>query len=191
MIKALIFDCFGVLYWDDLNRIYDLAGGEKAQDIGDLIRAHDHGYINEQQFFEQMSELTGVSSAEVETVNRNKQSPNNVMIARVKELRQSYKTSLLSNMGYDTLESVFSTPVREALFDDVLISGEVGLIKPSEDLYKLALERLQVSADEVIFIDDRLVNLEGAQRLGMKTILFTTNQRFEQDLERAVEAARA
>ena len=191
MVKALIFDCFGVLYWDDINQFYNLVGLDKTQSLNDLMHACDHGYISGQDFLEQVADLAGVSTQEVAAVIRNKQSPNEVLMERVKELKSIYKIGLLSNMGYDTLDEVFSESQRKAMFDDVLISSEVGLIKPSRDLYELALERLGVPADEVIFIDDRLPNVEGAQQLGMKTILFTTNKQFDQELTRLLEGESA
>jgi len=191
MVKALIFDCFGVLYWDDINQFYNLVDPDKAQSLNDLMHACDHGYITGQDFLEQVADLAGVSTQEVAAVIRNKQSPNEALMARVTELKSIYKIGLLSNMGYDTLDEVFSQSQRKEMFDDVLISSEVGLIKPSQDLYELALERLGMAPDEVIFIDDRLPNIEGAQQLGMKTILFTTNKQFEHELARILETERA
>jgi glucose-1-phosphatase len=191
MIKALIFDCFGVLYWDDLNRMYDLVGVDNFQNLNDIMHACDHGYISGQDFLDQVSELAGISTEAVASVMRDKQSPNTALMNRVKELKAEYKIGLLSNMGYDTLKDVFSERQQQEMFDDVLISSEVGLIKPSQDLYELALERLGVAPDEAIFIDDRLPNIEGAQQLGMKTILFTTNKQFEQNLERTLQESRA
>ncbi len=191
MIKALIFDCFGVLYWDDLNRMYDLVGAENAQNLNDLMHACDHGYITAQDFLDQVAALAGKTVDEVASTMRDKQSPNKALMNRVKELKANYKIGLLSNMGYDTLDAVFNEQQRKDMFDDVLISSDVGLIKPSRDLYELALERLGVGPDEVIFIDDRLPNVEGAMQLGMKTILFTTNKHFEQELARILEAESA
>lgn len=191
MIKALIFDCFGVLYWDDLNRMYNLVGEHHFQALNDLIHAFDHGYITSQDFLSQIAALAGVTVEEVAKTMQDKQAPNRALIDRVVELRQSYKVGLLSNMGSDTLDSVFNEQQRRDMFDDVLISSEVGLIKPSRDLYELALERLGVAADEAVFIDDRMANVEGATVLGMHTILFTSNRQFETEFGRIVEQARA
>lgn len=191
MIKALIFDCFGVLYWDDLNRMYNLVGPDNYQAFNDLMHASDHGYIDSKSFLEQVGALAGVNTEKVVSEIQAKQSPNTELMERVKELKATYKTSLLSNMGYDNLDEVFSEQQRKEMFHDVLISSEVGLIKPSRDLYELALERLGTAPEETIFIDDRLANVEGAQQLGMKTILFTGNKQFEQELVRILEAERA
>jgi HAD superfamily hydrolase (TIGR01509 family) len=98
---------------------------------------------------------------------------------------------MISNMGFDILQDLFSEQERAELFDDVVISSDVGLIKPSWDIFELALERLGVAADETVFIDDQPANTEGAERVGMKTILFTTNSQFEVELTALENAANA
>ena len=191
MIKSLIFDCFGVLYWDDLNRLYNLVSPEKFQDLNDVMHACDHGYITKQDFLTQVSALAGISEAAVEAVIHNKHSRNEALIKRVKELKSQYKIGLLSNMGPMTLDDLFTEAEREELFVIVVISSEVGMMKPSRDIYELTSEKLGVPADETIFIDDRPANTDGAERTGLKTILFTTNQQFETELEAMTGAASA
>ena len=58
-------------------------------------------------------------------------------------------------------------------FDEVVLSFEVGLQKPDPVIYQLTLDRLGVTADQAIFIDDLEQNVEAASRLGMHGILFT------------------
>lgn len=182
MIKALIFDCFGVLYWDDLNRIYNLVSPDKFQDLNDIIHACDHGYITREDFLNQVGALAGISVEAVVAVIHDKQRRNEPMIARVRELKKHYKIGLLTNMGPGTIEDVFSETERAELFDSVVISSEVGMIKPSRDIFELANERMGIPSADTIFIDDRPVNTDGAEIVGMKTILFTTNKQFEIEL---------
>lgn len=184
MTRAIIFDCFGVLYWDDLNRLYNLVRPEQFSDLSDLMHACDHGYISSKDFLAQTAELAGISVEAVSAVMHEKHSRNDYMINRVKELRSDFKIGLLSNMGSDTLEDIFPSDERAELFDDVVISSEVGLIKPSRDIYELMLERIGVAPEEAVFVDDRPANIEGASRAGMQTILFTTNKQFEDELTR-------
>lgn len=183
MIKALIFDCFGVLYWDDINRLYDLVPADNLQDLNDIIHACDHGYIGKQEFLSQVAELAGISADAVDAVVHTKHRRNEPLIERVRELRKDFKIGLLSNMGPETLEDIFNEEERAELFDDVVISSEVGVIKPSRDIYELTLERMGTPADQTVMIDDRLANTDGADRIGMKTILFTTNKQFEVELK--------
>jgi putative hydrolase of the HAD superfamily len=57
-------------------------------------------------------------------------------------------------------------------FDAVVISCEVGLSKPDPRIYQLCLDRLGLRAPETLFVDDRADNVEGAARLGLRTLQF-------------------
>jgi putative hydrolase of the HAD superfamily len=59
----------------------------------------------------------------------------------------------------------------DALLDPVVISGEVGLRKPHAAIFELALERLGVPADRVLFIDDAEPNILGARAVGLQALL--------------------
>ncbi|MFN3943319.1 MAG: HAD family hydrolase [Allosphingosinicella sp.] len=73
----------------------------------------------------------------------------------------------------------FWTPfaAREAAFfgrfRDIVVSGREKLLKPDPAIYYLALDRFGLKPAEALFIDDRLVNVEGARAVGMKAHLFT------------------
>ncbi|MDQ5932602.1 MAG: HAD family phosphatase [Candidatus Saccharimonadales bacterium] len=187
MIRALVFDCFGVLYWDDLNRLYNLVSPDKFQDINDIIHACDHGYITQEDFLNQVAALADISVEAVVAVIHAKQRRNEPMIERLRALKKDYKIGLLTNMGPGTLDTVFDETERAELFDVMVISSEVGMIKPSRDIFELTSERLGVPASETVFIDDRPVNTDGAERTGMQTILFTTNKQFDIELDRLTE----
>ena len=58
------------------------------------------------------------------------------------------------------------------LFEDVLISAEVGLVKPQPEIFRLACERFGISAGESIFIDDTPANAEAAYYVGMRAVVF-------------------
>jgi putative hydrolase of the HAD superfamily len=59
----------------------------------------------------------------------------------------------------------------ERYIRDWFISGEIGARKPDERIFHLALQRLGASADRLLFVDDRVRNLDAAARLGMQTVL--------------------
>lgn len=60
-----------------------------------------------------------------------------------------------------------------AMFQDIVVSGEVKLLKPDPAIYRLALRQFGVAPEQAIFIDDRAVNVAGAQAVGMSAHLFT------------------
>ena len=62
-----------------------------------------------------------------------------------------------------------------ALFDrfrDIVVSGDEQLMKPAPALYRLALERFGLAAEDVVFVDDNAANVEAAAQLGIHAILF-------------------
>jgi 2-haloacid dehalogenase len=58
-------------------------------------------------------------------------------------------------------------------FRDILVSGEVKLMKPDAAIYYLALDRFRLKPAEALMIDDRRINVFGAEAVGMKAHLFT------------------
>jgi len=58
-------------------------------------------------------------------------------------------------------------------FRDIVVSGEVKLLKPDPAIYFLALDRFGLRPDEALFVDDRKINVEGAEAVGMHGHLFT------------------
>jgi putative hydrolase of the HAD superfamily len=67
-------------------------------------------------------------------------------------------------------------------FEAFFSSCFVGLRKPEEGIYRLALDVTQRRPDECLFIDDRALNLECARQLGMRTIQFQNAAKLSQDL---------
>lgn len=57
-------------------------------------------------------------------------------------------------------------------FRDIVVSGDEKVMKPDPAIYQLALDRFELSADEVVFIDDNLANVEGAEAVGLAAIHF-------------------
>ena len=68
-------------------------------------------------------------------------------------------------------------------FRDIVVSGEVKLLKPDPAIYYLALDRFRLRPQDVLFIDDRLVNVEAAAAVGMPAHLFTTAEDLHGRLE--------
>ena len=92
------------------------------------------------------------------------------MFALVDDLRASgTRVGLLSNSWGNT----YPRERIDALLDPIVISGEVGLRKPHAAIYELALERLDLPAERVLFIDDAEPNILGAHRVGMQALLHT------------------
>lgn len=82
------------------------------------------------------------------------------------------RTAFLSNSGPEVMAKVRADRRIEAVFDAVVVSCEVGLSKPDPRIYRLCLDRLALEAGQVLFVDDRPDNIEGAARVGLRTLHF-------------------
>lgn len=68
-------------------------------------------------------------------------------------------------------------------FRDIVVSGEVKLLKPDPAIYYLALDRFGLRPGDALFVDDRLINVEAAEAIGMPSHLFTTADDLRDRLE--------
>lgn len=90
-------------------------------------------------------------------------------------LRPLIHIAFLSN-AWSGARGAFNHLCRlDTLADLQIFSYEEGRLKPDERLYLLALERLSIKAEDALFIDDRLENIQAAQKLGIHTHLFREN----------------
>jgi len=87
------------------------------------------------------------------------------------ELKPDYKIGLLTNAARSLIERLFEN--RLELFDSVIISSDLGIIKPDPRIYEAAIKQAGFPAEEILFIDDNPENIEGALKSGMKGIVFT------------------
>jgi hypothetical protein len=64
------------------------------------------------------------------------------------------------------------------LFDEVVLSGDLGIVKPNPEIYNHALEKLHVAASEAIFVDERKVNVDAAETCGIRSLIFSNAETF-------------
>jgi putative hydrolase of the HAD superfamily len=86
---------------------------------------------------------------------------------------RGYSTGILSNLPRPMGESLRAHPTFLDPFDHQTFSYELGVVKPSEAIYRYAIEGLGVAPEQALFLDDRPENIEGARGLGMQAELYT------------------
>jgi putative hydrolase of the HAD superfamily len=95
--------------------------------------------------------------------------PDEDVIAAVRSARDAgVRTGLISN-SWGT--SIYDPDALEGMFDEIVISGDVGLHKPQPEIYELAADRLGVAPEECVFVDDLRENVRGAEEVGMTAVL--------------------
>lgn len=82
------------------------------------------------------------------------------------------RTAMLSNCPHEIIAHIRTERSLESWFDVAVISCEVGCSKPDPQIYETCLSRLNVVADRALFVDDRVVNIEAAAKLGIQTLHF-------------------
>lgn len=97
------------------------------------------------------------------------------IVEYLRSLRPDYYVGLISNAWPDLRDYIIEQKFEDA-FDHMVISAEVGVMKPEARIYQIALEQAGVSPNEAVFVDDFYENIEGCQEVGMHGIHFQSPQ---------------
>jgi putative hydrolase of the HAD superfamily len=93
-----------------------------------------------------------------------------------------FKTAILSNMGDNVLANMKREFDWLPRFDILVWSFQLHMAKPDPAIYRHVLSELGTQPQETLFLDDKLINVEAAQALGMRAIQFSTVQKLREDL---------
>ena len=190
MIKAIIFDCFGVLIGKGFDHTYRVAGGEPDRDrdfIEDALSKANLGQIKDDQFHTSIAEKLELTISEWRTFTENAEQINVELLHYILELKNNYKTAILSNANIGVLENRIGKKQLNKTFDEIVVSAEVGIVKPNPEIYLLLCKKLNVNPDECIYIDDRLSFVESAKTLGMLGHLYGNFHDCKTDIETDIE----
>jgi len=194
MIKAIISDMGQVVLWFDNSQFYRRLSQvssfteeqirQMVRDHFDLIELLDKGLISPQEFYTKIISLTGahLTFEDFREAYCDVFSPNYPVIEILKRARNFYRLVLLSNTDILRFSFIQQRFPEVMIFDSLVLSYQVGLMKPHPGIYQIALEAAQVRAEEAIFIDDLEENVRMAESLGMATILYRPGT----DLEKAL-----
>lgn len=110
-----------------------------------------------------------------ETINRD-------LLDYTKELSQTHKIAMLSNISRSGIDSRFEDGELTKYFDAVVVSGDIGFAKPEPQAYETAAERLGLRLDQCVMIDDKQEFCEAAQAVGMQAIHYQGLDRLKTEL---------
>lgn len=182
--KAVIFDCFGVLYPEITKNFFQrnikLFDGDSSF-MDDLDLQIDLGKITRREFLFKLEEKTKIPADKIESELDQDAVYDRDLVELIKKLKQTYKIGFLSNAGREEAEIIWRDKI-DHLFDVKIISGEIGIVKPDPKIYALCLEKLGVKPAECAFIDDNPANVAGAQNIGMDSILYKDIDQLKSDL---------
>lgn len=187
VIRAVIFDCFGVVLADALEVMCnDLAKTEpeKVRQIQEVLLTLMAGEMSSDEGDKVVAQLFGLSPEEYTRRKYGGEVRNTELLEYIKGLRTKYKVAMLTNIGKGGLQKRFDVHELDEYFDTVVASGDVGFAKPEARVYELTAARLEVRLDECVFIDDREAYCEGARAVGMKTIEYSSFPQMKAELEK-------
>ena len=104
------------------------------------------------------------------------------MLAFIDSVRPAIKTGVISN-AWNGLRDYMRKNGFLAPFDDVIVSAEVGIVKPDARIYQLALDKFGIQPEEAVFVDDMPENIAACQALGMQGVQFKTAEQVLADVK--------
>ncbi len=185
MIKAIIFDCFGVLAedgWLPLKRKYVGDNEALSRELTDLGKQNEYGMLGNRAYLDRAANLIGVEP-EVLLEALNRKAPNQELFDYISsELKPNYKIGLLSNANYDVVSELF-TDEQASLFDVTLLSYESRLTKPDSRMFRLIAEKLGAEFEECLYVDDVERYCTAADILGMQTIVYKSPEQCRTEIQ--------
>ena len=148
----------------------------------ELLIALEKGEIDEPVFEQRFAALLGVEPEGLIDGLFTGVAPDLEMLDAVRRAHAAgVRTGLVSNSW-----GIHRYPheLFDELFDGVVISGELGIRKPSRRMYELGAERAGVPAERCVYVDDLPFNLTPAEQLGMATVHHTSAETTIPELER-------
>jgi putative hydrolase of the HAD superfamily len=169
-ITGLPLERFESLYWADRH-------------------AYDEGKLTGLAFWQKLldEDELKLPSSTIEELNlwdaRMWTTQNPAMLAWQEQLKQrGLLTAILSNMGDNVLANIEREFAWIHRFDVLVWSFQLHMAKPDPAIYLHTLKELGVEPAEMLFLDDKIENIEAARALGIQAILFSTVVRLRSDL---------
>jgi HAD superfamily hydrolase (TIGR01509 family) len=198
-IHAIIWDLGGVLVrTEDYRPRDELAArlGVTRQELEGLVFGNPEDYraqvgeISYEQQWENALAHLGLPPEELPAVEQAFFAGDRLdsdLIDFIRDLKINFSTALLSNALSNLRNLINSEWKINDAFHHLIISAEVGLIKPHADIFNLTLELLGMAPHETVFIDDFPKNVEGAQFVGMHAIHFRNPMQCLADLDALIK----
>jgi putative hydrolase of the HAD superfamily len=143
-----------------------------------FFKDYEVGAITDRQFIDAVKEMTGLSTGDEEIIKAWNALLLDFPAQRIqllKELRKRYRLFLFSNtnaLHLTALRKIYRDTFGEGELDDhferTYYSHLLGMRKPDKQSYEHILLENQLTGEETLFVDDALINIEGAEAAGLK-----------------------
>jgi epoxide hydrolase-like predicted phosphatase len=183
-IQAIIWDMGGVLVrtndWSPRHKWEDRLGLERMEltnmvFFSEVADQASIGQAEADDIWRWVGKELALSEEDLQQLRQDYWSGDAVdyeLIDVIRSHRGPYKTAMLSNAWPNLRPAIENEWKFEDAFDLMVISAEVGLVKPDAGIYHHTLNALQVEPSVSVFIDDFIENVDGARSVGMHAIHF-------------------
>jgi putative hydrolase of the HAD superfamily len=183
-MKTILFDYFNVISAPVYEKVIKKFLG--ADEYGPWMKKLDDldvGAISEDQLVRELAIAAKVSEGTILMELQNSYDINHELINYIRDnLKGKYKIGLLTNIARSLIEKMI--PEELKMFDVPIISSDLKLIKPDPRIFEAAIKLCECNANEILFIDDKEVNIEAAKQAGMNGMVYTTFGVFKNELEK-------
>ena len=184
MKRAIIFDFFGVICSEVAPRWFkkNLPAHDLTKLQQNVMLPGDLGHKTLEDLYGELGVMTKQEPTDIAEEFQQLITINSELVSYIETLRVDYKVGLCSNAFGSFIRPILESNNLTKLFDVITISSEVQLAKPDKEIYILTATKLGVTPEKCIFIDDNATNVSVSEELGMKGILFTSNETLKSSL---------
>lgn len=185
-MRAVLFDLYGVIMYeqnDEYLRSIEEAVGHSDQAFWDSYWAVRHefdaGNVKSAEYWQMVSDHLGRPIKDPEEATRidieSWLRQDDSMVDYIKRLHsEEVRVGVLSNITSELADAMLERNDWLQLFNPLVLSCETGFAKPQPEIYELAVDKFGLPAENILFVDDRPVNVKGAQTVGLSAHLFTS-----------------
>ncbi len=141
------------------------------------------GKMSQEEYARRFFDNLGLKDAELLALTKKSSEKYPKVIEFARQLSKKYRIAALTNIGYGPRLEARKIMLKE-IAEFVMASADAGASKPSKKAYQALLDKLKLKPAEVIFIDDKKRNIDGAKKLGIKGIVFKNLAQLKRDLEK-------
>lgn len=164
MIKIIAFDLVGVLVSEK-----DIELSEVEEKLERMFGPN----LNDEDYLKQAKKIV---EKDLEVINTTKVLINKLykvkdkrIFKKIKEINENVKIIIATN-HLSFVKDFIKESFNIDYLDDIIISAEIHKIKPNLDFYQYILNKYSIESKELLFLDDNINNINGAQALGINTI---------------------
>jgi putative hydrolase of the HAD superfamily len=192
-IRTLFWDVGGVLLtnaWDHEERDravekFQLQKAEFETRHKEVVTGFEEGKVTLEQYLDRtvFYQPRKFSKDDFKTYMFSLSKPKSEVLEFTRSLARKCLMGTLNNESRELNEYRIKQFGLSQIFDLFVSSCYVGMRKPDERIYRLALDLIQKTPEECCFIDDRPMNIDGAAKVGMRTVLMRDMGQLKKDLE--------